>query len=601
MGAFYCGDEPAASLSAVVPSQPTDFAMTNTERKKNYLTGYDSLSEMPEIIPPDIKNADREMELVRHDVSEIWMVSREYGDLAGAGGVKDVVFQLARTLGRDPRRKINVILPRYGFMAPESDGFEAVMDPLFPHQELVLFIDIDQPGRPMTEVVRFHVKELDGVHLYLVEGERFREKKAIYTYTEEDEKSVFWKKASQGHVDYFAMNVLLQKAALDLLIALDIRPDIIHCHDGHTALLPAMIREIPGYKSYFRGSATVVTLHNAGRGYHQEIADLAFAASVTGLSPQLIQDNRLEDKFDPLLIAGGYSLMNTVSENYARELMDTDSDYMTGWLGRTLKARNIELRGITNGIDPELNNPKVIAGGDPDFSYDPLDPDDDLSGKARCRDELVALLEEGVASQHMRQHGRLQQMESTLFTFVGRINADKGVDALLVVLPTLLERYPESQVVLLGNGMVELEEQLVALAEKAEFAGRFCFLEGYDLDLARLVFAAGDFFMIPSRFEPCGLTDFIAQLYGTIPVVRHVGGLVKVQDGRTGLAYDRGSTEALLTALERAILMPKKERRIIQQQAVAEIFARYTWDKVVQQYLDLYREAREQQLRYSRK
>ncbi len=566
------------------------------QSRKKVLVDYGSLSEMPEISVPDESGFGRGICQICHDVNEIWMISREYGELAGAGGVKDVVFQLARTLSRKSHKTVSVLLPRYGFMAPEAEGFGAVLDPLYPYKELTLSIRIDQPDRPMTETVRFYFKEVDGVQLYLVESVRFREKRSIYTYTEEDEKKVFWKKASQGHIDYFAMNILLQKAALDLLIALDIRPDIIHCHDGHTALLPALIREIPGYKSYFRGTATVVTLHNAGRGYHQEIADLPFAASVTGLSPQLIENNRLEDKFDPLLVAGGYSLINTVSENYARELMNSDSDYLTGWLGHTLKARNIELKGITNGIDPELHNPGIIAGGDPDFFYDPLDPDDDLSGKLNCRNELISILEDGVSSKQLEQHGKLHQMKGTLFAFVGRVNTDKGVDVLLAVLPELLERYPESQVVLLGDGVVELEEQLIVLAKKSIFSGRFCFLEGYDSTLAHLVFAAGDFLMMPSRFEPCGLTDFIAQLYGTIPVVRHVGGLVKVIDGKTGLAYERGSAEALFETLERAMLLPQNERRAIQQQAVAEIFAKYTWLKVVDQYLDLYREAIRQQL-----
>lgn len=575
--------------------------MVKIDQSKNcFMDDYGSLSEIPHPTSYD-SEIGTQVDLLSRETSEIWMVSREYGDLAGAGGVKDVVSELARTLSRDGSRKISVILPRYGFMAPERDGFESIMDPLFPNHELVLFINIDLPDQPMTEVVRFYVKEIDGVSLYLVEGERFREKRAIYSYTEEDERSVFWKKSSQGHIDYFAMNVLLQKATLDLLITLDIRPDIIHCHDGHTALLPAFIREIPGYRSYFRGSATVVTLHNAGRGYHQEIADHEFASSVTGLSSQLIEGHRLEEKFDPLLVAGSYSLINTVSENYARELMETDSDHLTGMLGHTLKARNIILHGITNGIDPDLNNPRVIAGGDPDFFYDPRDPSDDLSGKKRCREELIALLEGGVSSKHMQQHGKLHQMESTLFAFVGRINADKGIDTLLTVLPTFLQRYPESQMVLLGNGVIKLEEQLVFLAELPEIAGRFCFLEGYDSELAKLVFAAGDFFVMPSRFEPCGLTDFIAQLYGTIPVVRHVGGLVKVKDGETGLAYRGENIEELLSAMERAFFLPKEERRKIQQQAIETIYAKYTWEKVVGRYLELYREAREQQLRYYRK
>lgn len=102
--------------------------------------------------------------------------------------------------------------------------------------------------------------------------------------------------------------------------------------------------------------------------------------------------------------------------------------------------------------------------------------------------------------------------------------------------------------------------------------------------------------MIPSRFEPCGLTDFIAQLYGNIPIVRHVGGLVKVKDGETGLAYSGISMESLLEALERAIALSAEERRKIQYQAVQEIYSHYTWDEVMKKYLSFYAESRTQQI-----
>ncbi len=475
------------------------------------------------------------------------------------------------------------------------------MDPLCQYQELVLFVKMDQPGQELQEVVRFHVKEIDGVMVYLVEAERYREKRNVYTYTPEEEAIMPWKKNAHGHVDYFAMNVLLQKATLDLLMALDRRPDIIHCHDGHTALLPALIRETPGYSAYFRGSASVVTIHNAGRGYHQEISDLPFAAAITGLPRRVIEANRLEEKFDPFIAASNYAMMNTVSENYARELMETDSDYLTGWLGHSLKMRNIRLYGITNGIDPEVYDPGNIKGG-PEFSYDPGDMDDDLSGKRRCREELLTRLERGLGGDILQQHGSLEcDDDSTIFTFVGRINSDKGVDTLLAVIPAVLQRYPECRILLLGDGDRTIVEQLISHAELPEFAGRFCFLEGYDAGISTMIYAAGDFFMIPSRFEPCGLTDFISQLYGNIPVVRHVGGLVKVKDGETGLAYTGVAVEALLEALERALLLTPEDRRRIQYQAVQEIRSRYTWSRVMQRYVDFYTASRRKQVACTRK
>jgi starch synthase len=125
-----------------------------------------------------------------------------------------------------------------------------------------------------------------------------------------------------------------------------------------------------------------------------------------------------------------------------------------------------------------------------------------------------------------------------------------------------------------------------------------CFLKGFSPELANKIFAAGDFFIVPSRYEPCGLTDFIAQLFGNIPVVHHVGGLVKVKNGVTGIAYNDDSPDGLLDALQKALIVYGDEtlKRTIQQQGVEEIHRNYTWAKVMHKYLELYREARKTQI-----
>ena len=145
-----------------------------------------------------------------------------------------------------------------------------------------------QPDAYVQEEVGYYVQKINRVHIYLVDAARFRQKSAVYTYTEDDEIMVSWQKKSMGHHDYFAMNLLHQKAALELMVCLDAKPDIIHCHDGHTAVLPALIRENPGYRSYFRATGCLVTIHNAGFGYHQEVADIPYARSITGLPDQII-------------------------------------------------------------------------------------------------------------------------------------------------------------------------------------------------------------------------------------------------------------------------------------------------------------------------
>lgn len=531
-------------------------------------------------------------------VTNIWMLSREYGNLAGAGGVKDVVYQLSKSLARWNGRSVHVVLPCYGFMSVAGHGFSYLPDPLRPEQELTLSVDMNLPTGPVKELVSFYYLRRERVHIYLVAAKRFAEKKSVYTYTAEEEAKSSWQKMGSGHHDYFAMNVLLQKSGLDLMVALGEKPDVIHCHDGHTALIPALIRETPGYSPYFRGTGCLTTIHNAGYGYHQEVADIPYALSITGLTEETILEQQLEEKFDPLLVAGSFGLVNTVSENYAHELQKTDHDQMTGWLGHEFASRGILLEGVTNGIEPEDFSP-VGETVPKEYRFAPGNLEDDLAGKKRFKDYFKKLLSSGTDLEWLEKFGSLRQGEgSTLFSFIGRLSDQKGVDLLLEVLPVFLSQNETAQLVILGSGEAQFENSLVELALEERFSGRVCYLKGFNSGLAEKVYCAGDYFIIPSRFEPCGLTDFIAQLYGNIPVVHHTGGLVKVVDGKTGLAYKGNTPSDLLEALHRAMALEAdlEKKRHIQRQAVETIEKKYTWSKVMRSYLALYQRSKEAQL-----
>ncbi len=532
-------------------------------------------------------------------IKNIWMLSREYGNLAGAGGVKDVSCQLAETLARWTGRSLHVVLPLYGFIKVDDLGFQQVQDSLCPDRRLQLRIDMHLPDSLVSEEVCYFYQKINRVHIYLVDAKRFSEKSDVYTYTEVDENRLSWQKKSMGHHDYFAMNLLHQKAALELMVSLGEKPDVIHCHDGHTAILPALIRETPGYRNYFRGTGCLVTIHNAGLGYHQEVADIPYARSITGLPDHVIDTNLLDFNFDPFLVAGRYAVLNTVSENYARELQETESDLLTGGLGHELKKRNIVLQGVTNGIDPVCFSSAVIAGDDPEMLFDPGKSQDTLSGKMRCKAALLSTLADGGEIEGAERFGTLNnRVDYPLFTFIGRLSEQKGVDLLIEVLGVVLEQNENMQMLILGNGANDLESRLITLTENERLRGRMCFLRGFSPLLANRIYAAGDFFIIPSRYEPCGLTDFIAQLFGNIPIVHHVGGLVKVRDNVTGIAYQGESPDDLLEALRRALALYVDEqvKRKIQIKAVEEIARKYTWTKVMQRYLDLYREARKTQI-----
>jgi len=533
------------------------------------------------------------------------MVTREYDGLAGAGGVKDVCRQLAETLTAHGNCSVKVILPRYGFMDAASLGFSLteigrdngrICGRRYPS---VFEVDMNYTAEERRETVAIWQANLNGVTIFLVEADRFAAKRGVYTYTEEDELEVAWQRRGDGHFDFFAMNILLQKAALDLMILLDERPDVIHCQDGHAASLPAMMRENSGYRQYFRQTGAVVTIHNAGLGYHQEVDDLEFARAVTGLPKRVVMASRLGESFDPFMAASHYAVLNTVSENYGRELQQTPDDARTGWLGHSLLQHGVFLAGITNGIDPAAFDPTRpellgLAAG-----YDLRKGE--TAGKRSCK---AALLEQIAALgpwETVKQFGTLAvSPEMPLFTFIGRLTAQKGVDILIQALVEFLPQDPSSQFLVFGSGAPEFEKQVELLATEEIGRGRVCFLKGYDPFLANKVYAAGDFFLIPSRYEPCGLTDYIAQLLGNLPIVHRVGGLVKVMDGQTGFSYSDNSSTALAAALSRALTLFHRDPdriRTMQMAAVERIVHCHTWERVMDAYLLLYQQARQMSCR----
>ncbi len=531
--------------------------------------------------------------LEQQTITSVWMLSREYGHMAGAGGVKDVVSQLATALASDRGRKVTVVLPRYGFMEPTKLGFSRLADPLDPDRLLEFDVVMDYTDLERQERVGVWHQVVDKVHIYLLEAKRFLEKNGVYTYTREEFQHESWKVQGVGHIDYFAMNILLQKGGLDLIMLLDERPQIIHCHDGHTGVAPAIIRECSGYRNYFRNTAAVLSIHNAGSGYHQEVSDLPFVRAITGLPWRVINNSTLEHSFDPFLAAAPYATITTVSENYAHELQDTDADYLTGWLGHRLLDSDVTITGITNGVDPAEFDPVnykqmgLVAG------FDVGDESDDLRGKGACKEALFNALAGPADAEEDRIGFLTQDYTVPLYTFIGRLSEQKGVDILIEAIGLFLEETREAAFVCLGDGGEDLEEALAAIAHDERFLGRVCFLRGFDPKLANRVYAAGDFFIIPSRYEPCGLTDYIGQLFGNLPIVHYIGGLVKVVDNKTGFTYQENSPENLNEVMRRAgeVFLDPTRIREMQLAAVNKIKQYHTWNLVMQSYVQLYQKS----------
>lgn len=346
------------------------------------------------------------------------------------------------------------------------------------------------------------------------------------------------------------------------------RPDILHCHDWHAGLAPA----------YLRASAvplpSVFTIHNlAYQGFFAAglFADLALPASFF--------------QIDGVEFYGGVSFLKaglfyadrltTVSPTYAREIQTP----AFGWgLDGLLRARATVLTGILNGVDPKVWSP----------DSDPLLPrgynaDDAATGKAAAK----AALEQ--------RFGLAAQPGQPLFGVVTRLNSQKGSDLLLAALPGLLDL--GGRLVLLGSGEGALEAGFAAAAQT--HGGRVGVAIGFDEELSHLIEAGSDAIVMPSRFEPCGLTQLYALRYGALPLVRRTGGLADtvvdanaatLADGSaTGFAFDAETPDALLGAIQRAVALYRDQaswRRMMRHAMTRD----FSWEASAREYVALYRE-----------
>lgn len=329
-------------------------------------------------------------------------------------------------------------------------------------------------------------------------------------------------------------------------------PDVLHLNDWHTGPVLAALSDPP---------PTVVSIHNLA---YQGVADGSW---LDVIGPRA---SHYEWWGDTNPLSGALALADrivAVSPNYSREITTSAGGF---GLDQALAARGDALVGILNGIDTDVWNPAT----DPHLpaNYDRKD----LGGKAECRAALCERL--GFADD-----------EIPLATVVTRLTDQKGVD-LLFPLVELLDQIP-MRIGVLGSGDAVQAAELHRLAER--FPDSIAFVEGYDESLSHLMFAGGDAFLMPSRFEPCGLTQMQAMRYGTLPVVTAVGGLVDTvpdvdrSDRGLGVVADRATSEHLVAACFRAArAVSGKRRRTSIQKRMMKVD--WSWDAPAERYRDLY-------------
>ena len=361
------------------------------------------------------------------------------------------------------------------------------------------------------------------------------------------------------------------RAVLELLAYLDFTPDIIHCHDWHTGMIPVYLRTEYSVDPFYNNIRTVMTIHNLK---FQGKTEQAHFQDVTGLADDLFRCDLLGDQGCGNMLKGGLAFadrITTVSTSYAREIMEPS--FGEG-LDGLLRYRRRDLSGIVNGIDTGIYNPAA----DPAISRR-YGIGDMTAGKKMNKADL------------QRQTGMPEDPSVFTMALIGRLTEQKGISLLLAILDQVLA--DRIQLYILGSGEEAYMEALMN-AVKAHPDRLFVQFD-YEDGLARKMYAGCDAVLMPSLFEPCGLSQLMAYRYGTIPLVRLTGGLkdtVKAYEEKkstaTGFAFEDYSPAALLAAMEEAMTVFYQKPRAWNTIARRCMLEDYSWEKQSGYYSDLY-------------
>ena len=479
------------------------------------------------------------------DLNILFAVS-ELAGVAKTGGLADVAAALGpwmKKLGHDVR----VIMPAY------RQAMAVLPTVVVGTGEVVI-----GPGLRFGFAIR--QGEFAGVTVYLIEHNDYFDRGGLYNL------------GGEGFADNSQRFAFFCKAALRSCQILQFRPDIIHGHDWQSALLGYYLKIDEAGKPFFNATRTVLTIHNGAYQQHTPAALL----DALGIDRNWFNRDYFEDHGQINLLKGGIAFadkITTVSPRYAEELQtELGSHGLAGIIGR----RRQDFSGILNGCDYQEWNPETDPCLPARYSLQ------DRSGKQVCKQALQQRLGLPVA------------VDKPLYGLVSRLAEQKGFSYLIPALWRFL--HDDVQLVLQGSGDPRIAAELNHLANA--FPDRCRFIEAYDNSLAHLIEAGADFFLMPSLFEPCGLNQMYSMKYGTLPIVRAVGGLVDSVkcfesgiENANGFMFGPAQWERLLQCLHQTkqVFSDSDTMERLIHNAMSESF---TWESSAQDYLAVYRAAR---------
>lgn len=483
----------------------------------------------------------------------IVQIAAECAPVVKAGGLGDVVYGLSRELSLQGHT-VEIILPKYDCMRYDHIWglHEAYQDLLVPWYDGVIRCTVD----------------CGWVHGQL-----------CFFIEPQSEDNFFNRGTYYGCKDDNMRFAFFSKAALEFLLRTNKRPDILHCHDWQTGLVPVLLYEI--YKWHGMTNQRVCyTIHNFK---HQGIAG-AEMLTATGLNNEsyYFEYDRLRDNFNPFVLnfmKGGIVYSNfvtTVSPHHAWEAHHGELGY---GLGHTLHLHQHKFSGILNGIDYEFWNPESDRYLSVHYSKD------DLTGKAANKKAL-------------QKHLWLEVENKPLIAYIGRLDDQKGMHLVHHAMYYALQR--NAQFILLGSATEPGINQWFWHEKNLLNENPNVHLElSFNEELSHLIYAGADLIVVPSNFEPCGLTQMIGFKYGTVPIVRGVGGLVntvfdrdydqtRLPEERNGYVFYQTDDSALESAMDRAIGLWENFPDEFQKLIVQGMNYDYSWNHPAKDYLEIY-------------
>ena len=472
---------------------------------------------------------------------KILIASPEVVPFAKTGGLADVAGALPKALsglGHDVR----VILPKYKMVDAKKFGLKLIKSG----------IQVNIMDR--TESADVYEAKIPGtdVEVYFIANDKYFGRDGLY-----QDKGVDYPDNCERFVFY-------SKASLEFIKKIGWQPDILHTNDWQSALMIMYIKTIYRNDPFFADIATVYSIHNMG--YMGLFPPETM--QTLGLGWEYFTPDTLEFWGKVALTKAGFvfaDVINTVSEQYSREIQTPEYGY---GLEGLLKHRAKDVFGIVNGIDYDLWNPesdKLIAK-----QYGPRS----LKGKSENKKVL-------------QQKNGLPEKDVPVIGIISRLADQKGFDILAQDIENIM--HMDLQIVLLGTGEPKYHDLFKQMKQK--YPAHLGLNLGFDAALAQLIYAGSDMFLMPSRYEPCGLGQLISYKYGTVPVVRSTGGLADtVEDEVTGFVFEEYSSAALHDAIRRAVAAYKNKDRW-NKMMLKDMALDYSWGTSAKKYVELYRKA----------